>query len=179
MRKIIVDIVIRCFFIVVIAGAFQCARAQSPGGIPKCQRPNGLKDSEISDVLASHNKARQDLKLPALVWDCSLADLAQQWASRGIAEHRTDTELGESIFVAAAADVTAVTAVLRWMLESTDWDNKTGSCKAGRICTHYTQIVWKRSVKVGCGINRKASGKWTTILVCNYSPAGNWPGPAY
>ena len=38
---------------------------------------------------------------------------------------------------------------------------------------HFTQVVWKSSTKLGCGIaiaNNKAVG------VCNYSPAGNYLG---
>jgi pathogenesis-related protein 1 len=65
------------------------------------------------------------------------------------------------------------------MLEKASWNNKTASCAAGKTCTHYTQIVWKKTASIGCGINRNALGKWKVLLVCNYNPAGNGPGPPF
>ncbi len=145
----------------------------------KCTGVNGLTRAEIVEILYAHNQIRAGLKLAPLTWDCKLADLAQEWAMRGVAEHRDDTIFGESIFVSGGSDVAAVAAVNKWLLEKPSWDNKTGTCKSGKVCTHYTQIVWKKTNHIGCGINRNAPGKWKTMLVCNYKPAGNNPGPAY
>ncbi len=114
-----------------------------------------------------------------MAWNCSLADMAQEWANRGVAEHRGMTDYGENIFVAASSTVTATDSVNRWLLEKTSWDNSTAICASGKVCTHYTQVVWKRTVKVGCGINRNATGKWKVMLVCNYDPAGNVGGAAF
>lgn len=147
--------------------------------MPKCPNANGLTRGEIIEILNVHNLVRAGLKLPQLTWDCKLADLAQEWATRGITEHRDDTIYGESIFVSAARDAAAVASVNRWMQEKANWDNKSGKCAPGITCTHYTQVVWKKTTKIGCGINRNLNGKWKTMLVCNYDPAGNDPGPAY
>lgn len=146
---------------------------------PKCSGENGLSQAEITEIVNVHNLVRAGLKLEPLVWDCDLADLAQEWAKRGVAAHRDDTEFGESIFVSCARDVAAISSVNKWMLEKFSWNNKTGACKVGKVCTHYTQIVWKKTKRIGCGINRDAPGKWKTMIVCNYDPAGNGPGPAY
>jgi pathogenesis-related protein 1 len=87
---------------------------------------------------------------------------------------------GENIFVAGSRKVHASSAVDHWMHEKSSWNNDAGACKSGKVCAHYTQIVWKTTARVGCGINRQApGGKWKTMLVCNYDPAGNHPGPAY
>ena len=145
----------------------------------KCTGENGLTRAEMTEILNTHNQIRAELKLPQLTWACKLADLAQEWAKRGVAQHRDDTEFGESIFVAVARDVSAVASVNKWMLEGPSWNNKTGTCIIGKVCTHYTQIVWKKTARIGCGVNRNAPGKWKTILVCNYDPAGNNLGPAY
>src|SRR5437667_11647058 len=144
-----------------------------------CPGVNGLKAAEISDLLEAQNKARAEHKLTALTWDCKLADFAQEWAGRGVFEHRTDSEVGENMFVSAATDTAATAAIQRWMLEKPFWNNKTGTCQTGKTCTHFTQIVWKTTARVGCGINRNAMGKWKLLLVCNYNPAGNLPGPAF
>lgn len=145
----------------------------------QCRNKNGLTSDEIASILQTHNVVRAGIKLAPLTWDCGLADLAQEWAKRGVPMHRDDNFFGESIFVAGAADVVAVSGVTRWMLEKQHWNNDTGRCNPGKTCTHYTQIVWKNTSRIGCGINRNMPGKWKTMLVCNYDPAGNDPGQAY
>ena len=38
---------------------------------------------------------------------------------------------------------------------------------------HYSQIVWKPTVEVGCGFARRTG---RDVLVCNYNPPGNVMG---
>ncbi|XP_023493196.1 cysteine-rich secretory protein LCCL domain-containing 2 isoform X2 [Equus caballus] len=56
---------------------------------------------------------------------------------------------------------------------------------SGAMCTHYTQIVWATTNKVGCAVNTcQRMNVWGEVwenavyLVCNYSPKGNWIGEA-
>jgi uncharacterized protein YkwD len=141
---------------------------------------NSLTASEVTDLLAAHNKARADEKLPPLVWDCKLAELAQQWANKGDFAHREDTHYGENLFVSSNTAEAVGSGVKQWMKEKAYWTNKTGTCTPGKFCTHYTQIMWNTTTHVGCGINRNSPKKWKTLLVCNYDPAGNSKsGPAY
>lgn len=141
---------------------------------------NGLSDDEITQMLTLHNNVRRDLKLTELKWDCRAAKFAQEWADKGVFQHRTNFDLGENIFVAQNTNESVVTAFSKWMDERANWTNSSGRCSSGKVCTHYTQIVWKNTRTVGCGINRNAKGKWGLMLVCNYDPAGNnRVGPAY
>jgi hypothetical protein len=141
-----------------------------------CSGKNGLAPVEVSELLKAHNAIRTEYKLPQLTWDCKLAEMAQEWADRGVFEHRTNPQYGESLFVSATSTTKAVTAVQQWMLEKDSWDNKAAACAPGKICTHYTQLVWRKTDHIGCGINRNAQGKWKVLLVCNYEPAGNVGG---
>lgn len=169
-----------CRIALLMAIACLCTNAQTADKrAPLCKGANGLTKGEIIEILNTHNLVRAGLKLPQLTWDCKLADYAQEWATRGFPGHRDDTDYGESIFVSALRDISAVTAVNRWMLEKPNWNNATGKCSAGKTCTHYTQIVWKKTMHIGCGVNRNLTGKWKTMVVCNYDPAGNTPGPAF
>ena len=144
-----------------------------------CSGANGLTAAEVTELLTLQNNARAEHKLPKLVWDCKLADLAQEWAKRGKFEHRTDTAFGENMFVSSNSQTPVSAAVHKWMTEKAFWTNKTGVCQTGKTCGHYTQIVWLGTLRVGCGINRNAPGQWKTLIVCNYDPQGNFPGPAY
>lgn len=142
---------------------------------PTCSR-NGLTGAEIAELVADHNKARNAEGLSALIWDCSLANQAQEWATLGKAEHREDTYHGENIFVSTNASERVSTVVKTWLNEKANWDNRTASCAAGKVCTHYTQVMWRLTARMGCGVLREGSGKWKTLLVCNYDPAGNTGG---
>jgi pathogenesis-related protein 1 len=144
-----------------------------------CPGKNGLTAAEIAELVEAHNSARAEHKLPPLTWDCNLADIAQEWATRGIFEHRTNPKYGESIFVSGSAKAKADSAVGFWMQERSSWDDKSAKCAGGKVCTHYTQVMWKKTTAIGCGINRNAPGKWRVLLVCNYEPAGNRGGPPF
>ena len=154
------------------------AGSKAPALGSKCAK-NGLTDAEITGLLASHNNARTVVKTPLLVWDCKLADMAQRWAAKGVAAHRPDPMYGENIFVASNPAIEVDSVLKRWMAEQPNWTNATGTCAAGKVCTHYTQVIWKSTTHVGCGINRNATGKWKVLLVCNYDPQGNTGGPAF
>lgn len=153
------------------------APAPTPAAPAKC-KANGLSESEITEIIDGHNKLRGPLGLMPLVWNCALADLAQDWAGRSQFEHR-ETPFGENIFVSANPSEPIATVLGRWMGERANWDNIAGVCAEGKVCTHYTQMVWRSTAKFGCGINRQAAGKWRSMLVCNYDPASRSSGPAY
>ncbi|NXF94882.1 PI15 inhibitor, partial [Eubucco bourcierii] len=55
----------------------------------------------------------------------------------------------------------------------------------GPMCTHYTQMVWATSNRIGCAIHTchnmnvwGAVWRQAVYLVCNYAPKGNWIGEA-
>lgn len=145
----------------------------------KCSGKTGLSPAEITELLAAHNRARAESNVSPVTWDCKLADLAQEWATRGKFEHRENFVYGENMFVSSNTAEPITTVVSRWLAEKSNWNNSTGICMAGKICTHYTQTMWKTTTKVGCGINRAGTEKWKTVVVCNYEPASLSSGPAY
>jgi len=167
-----------------VSGLSQTKKPISKKGIqnPATAQPcgvNGLTNAEQAELVKEQNEARARQKLTPLTWDCALARYAQQWANRGVFEHRADSSYGENMFVASEPSEPVKTAVKRWMSEESNWTNKTGMCAPGKFCNHYTQVMWKATTKVGCGVNRFVNAKWKVVLVCNYDPPGNTPGPAY
>ena len=41
---------------------------------------------------------------------------------------------------------------------------------------HYSQVVWAKTTKIGCGFVEYMNGnKDTVFFVCNYGPSGNFP----
>jgi allophanate hydrolase subunit 1 len=48
------------------------------------------------------------------------------------------------------------------------------TCRGGwQKCGHYTQIIWKNTTEVGCGLAR---GAQMDYFVCQYNPPGNFQG---
>ena len=60
-----------------------------------------------------------------------------------------------------------------WVDERRAFNAGYNACASGAVCGHYTQVVWKNTKLVGCGI---ASCGNSEIWVCNYSPPGNYVG---
>jgi hypothetical protein len=144
--------------------------------------------------------------LPPMTWSPTLAAYAQEWAD-SLAKtqcdrpmHRSSQDLqskryGENLAAARgvpAPMTTAQWAVDGWAGEVACWTYGTSGAGLGGTemcnkqcylqmqsdgCGHYTQIIWRNSTEVGCGVSTCQSGGATwDIWICNYSPPGNVVG---
>lgn len=138
-------------------------------------------------ALLAHNLLRQEVGVPPLVWDERLAGIAQNFANtlalknRGeqfVLEHSQNRGLGENVaggFV--SGDRPEIGILNGWGTnEKVNFNPVTRKCYDSKICGHYTQIVWRKTRKVGCAVAINDNGKY--ILVCNYDPQGNFNGEA-
>ena len=118
--------------------------------------------------------------LPAMHWSANAQGLAEDWAARCNFTHRDPNSLGENLS-AATSEQTPTSVVNDWASEKADYTWATDTCRLGQQCGHYTQIVWRSSVGLGCAQQRCTtgspfgSGTWF-FFVCNYDPAGNFIG---
>ena len=128
-----------------------------------------------TDMLAVHNSVRARLKVPPLTWSDRLADEAQGWANRLLAEkrfaHRPNSAYGQNMFEIAGAPFSPTRVVYEWDSESLDYDYASNTCR--KVCGHYTQLVWATTRQVGCGVARNSRRE---VWVCDYDPPGNWIG---
>ncbi len=140
-----------------------------------------------SPMVAAHNKWRSEVGVSNIKWSDTLAKTAQAWAdklkSNGCAlKHSPDSRYGENLYKAGpitwsdgrteAQSVTAQKVVDSWGNERHNYNYDNNSCSG--ICGHYTQLVWKNTREVGCGMaicNDKSQ-----VWVCNYNPPGNYIG---
>jgi pathogenesis-related protein 1 len=63
-------------------------------------------------------------------------------------------------------------AVDMWANEKAYYDYESNSGN-GKVTGHYTQVVWQKSLKVGCGEAKSTTDYPGSHIVCRYSPAGN------
>ncbi|XP_030477831.2 pathogenesis-related protein PR-1-like [Cannabis sativa] len=137
--------------------------------------------SASSRFLAAHNIARAKKGEPPLFWDAKLARHARRWASQRKADcalkhsfQDGEFTLGENIFWGGGSDWTPANAVEAWMEEEKDYSYESNSCANGKMCGHYTQIVWQSTKRVGCA--RVICDNKDTFMICNYDPPGNYIG---
>jgi len=171
------------FLVIVVAG--QPSVAQSVRGDTGASRSQALlppgSKTLMQPMLAAHHEMRKKYKVPPLTWDDRLAAYAQEWANKIAAkgvmppQHRPNNSNGENVFLGTAGAFEPKDAVDRWESEVKNYDRTTNTCAAGKRCVHFTQLVWSKTTKVGCGKATSADGK-TDFFVCNYNPAGNIKG---
>lgn len=134
--------------------------------------------ADKTEFLSQHNAWRAKYDAQPLVWDDVVAQTAQQWADTvarsGNLSHRPDTPYGENIWTGSASSFSMAAVVDDWGNEAKHFDPHTGTCAAGKVCGHFTQIVWKSTTKLGCGKAKSTDGN--DYVVCNYDPAGNIAG---
>jgi pathogenesis-related protein 1 len=127
---------------------------------------------EPGEMLQAHNMIRRNLGLPPLAWSDKLAARAQEWAQNLLAKgkflHNSKTPYGENLFEITGARAQPAEVVRAWASEARDYDYRSNRCKG--TCGHYTQIVWRDTKEVGCGV---AGGIKREVWVCEYTPPGN------
>ncbi len=141
----------------------------------------------LAGITRLHNDVRamiQGAGLPPLSWDPQLAATAQSYAALCVYKHSMAAGLGENIAAfAPGGSGTAARTVKSWADEKVDYNYQANTCAAGKQCGHYTQIVWKATLRLGCGVQTCTSGSpfgaqfptWD-FYVCNYTPPGNYVG---
>ena len=138
-----------------------------------------FKDSAFMNaVLMQHNTYRTALQLSYLTWSDDLAADAKGWAVHLAAIDKGDHDLsirgreGENLWWGTAGAFSYTDMVGFWGNEKKDFVYDVfPNCRKGKaVVGHYTQIVWKNTISVGCAL--ATNGK-IDYLVCRYSPAGN------
>ena len=168
--------------------------------LPHCAQ-SVFTQSQKDAMLNAHNNARSIASptpctpLPAMTWNTVLANVAQAYADRCIYDHnklRTEDAngafgyVGENLYISTNTPSNPAVSVTPWDREKQDYDYATPACAPGKVCGHYTQIVWNSSQQLGCGAKlcdgaTTINFPWSTsrypkgyIVVCNYGPGGNF-----
>ncbi|CAI5489022.1 unnamed protein product [Closterium sp. Naga37s-1] len=142
-------------------------------------------DRDHAHYLDPQNRARAEVGSPALVWDAELQAQAERLAEylaqkEGCAVRRMK-EISGGVNLRWAAESWGVPAeaestVAEWVREKAHYRLEAfpAGCAEGRDCTHYTQVVWKKTERVGCGTAMCNEGG--AIWACRYFPPGNIEG---
>jgi pathogenesis-related protein 1 len=137
--------------------------------------PLSLAQDSPQDYVNAHNNARAQVGVGNIVWDTNVAAYASDYVKRLTGDCRlvhSGGPYGENL-AGGSGDLTGSAAVKLWVDEKPKYDYNSNSCVGGE-CRHYTQVVWRNSVRLGCAKARCSNGG--TVISCNYSPPGNYVG---
>lgn len=147
------------------------AAAQAPAGVD--QR-----------ILAEMNRERAAVGVPPLAWDPALAADAAAYvavlAERGRLDHSPRASRpgqSENLWIGTRGAFTPEQMIGFWAAEKARFRpgvfpdvSSTGNWFE---VTHYTQMIWRGTTRVGCATARDRS---SDFLVCRFSPRGNVEG---
>ncbi len=119
--------------------------------------------------------------LPNVTWSDAVAASAQAWANSLAAnnncglEHESQSTYGENL--AMGTNLTPQKAVDMWAGEKSKytWSATYSMADFNAGSGHYTQLVWRASIQIGCG---SATCGNVVVISCRYSPPGNYIGKA-
>ncbi|XP_004424519.2 PREDICTED: peptidase inhibitor 16 isoform X1 [Ceratotherium simum simum] len=143
-----------------------------------------LSDEEKREMVKLHNHYRAQVSPPAadmlqMRWDEELAAFAKAYAQQCIWGHNKERgRRGENLFAIMDEGMDVPLAVEQWHQERDHYNLSATACDPGQMCGHYTQVVWAKTERIGCGSHfcEKLQGIEETniqLLVCNYEPPGN------
>ncbi|CAL9217362.1 unnamed protein product [Arabidopsis halleri] len=125
------------------------------------------------DYVNAHNQARSKVGVGPMQWDEGLAAYAGNYVDHLKSDCRvvhSGGPYGENLAM-SSGNLSAVTAVNLWVNEKANYNYNSNSCNG--VCGHYTQVVWRNSVRLGCAKVWCNNGGGT-IISCNYDPPGNY-----
>ncbi len=185
---------IRRFLILLLVATSLGCGSDSSGG-SSGPAPLASDDPIAIAIVAAHNTARANVipqpqtPIPNLGWSEDAAAAAQSWANRCTWGHDPklgSLSMGQNIYTVANStgkyDTNPADVVGSWAGEGVDYDYASNTCAAGKVCGHYTAVVWRNTTGTGCGHRVCTTGSpfagyptWD-FWVCNYVPAGNYLG---
>ncbi|OVA13050.1 Allergen V5/Tpx-1-related [Macleaya cordata] len=129
-------------------------------------------------MLVGHNNARKTVGVPPLEWDILLTRYARVYSDQRRHDckliHSPSEGFGENLFWGQGRHWNATDAVAAWVAEKQWYNYDRNTCPTDKICSHYTQIVWRTTMRVGCAQIICDSGD--TFITCEYYPPGNYIG---
>lgn len=142
--------------------------------------------------LKSHNEIRALYGVKPLVWRNDLAQYSQDWANylrdnygckmhhRSILGITDGKRFGENLAWFSKKPGgnnflgTPERIVISFSKECADYNYQKNLCLRGKMCGHFTQVVWKSTQAVGCAMAIcQNDQERSEIWVCSYDPPGN------
>ncbi|XP_059101288.1 GLIPR1-like protein 2 isoform X2 [Peromyscus eremicus] len=142
----------------------------------------------INEYITLHNEIRGSVfpggsNLRFMTWDVALSRTARAWGKKCVYQRNTHldkeheahpvfTVVGENMWVGPEEEFTASIAIKSWHEERKSYNFHNNTC-VDDDCSHYIQLVWDNSFKVGCAVTpcKRVGGiLHAALFICNYAP---------
>ena len=162
---------------------------KNPGKLFGWAPNNGTTSSDNRALLAdeflhAHNWVRSKYNLPPYTWDEKLEIFARKYLMKRYNDCKmvhSKASYGENLFWGKKLHWTPSDAVYFWYMEKDSFDFKTLKCSppptrnnAPKTCGHFTQVVWRDSLRLGCALQHCNNRSAGMLIACEYDPPGNY-----
>ncbi|KAM7516606.1 hypothetical protein LguiA_006189 [Lonicera macranthoides] len=140
--------------------------------------PPATPPNATEEYLAAHNAARAEVGVEPLKWSENLAKATSllvryQRDRQGCKfAELTAGKYGGNQLWASGQTMTPRQAVESWVAEKNYYNHANNSCAADHKCGVYTQVVWRKSMELGCA-EAKCVKEQASLTICFYNPPGN------
>ncbi|XP_022973950.1 pathogenesis-related protein 1B-like [Cucurbita maxima] len=131
------------------------------------------------DYVDAHNVVRAQVGVEPIQWDEELANYAMQYADKRSSDClllHSYGPYGENLAM-STGEMFGIEGVQMWVDEEQFYDYDSNTCVDDEMCGHYTQVVWRNSMRVGCA--KVSCNNRGVFIICSYDPPGNvigeWP----
>ncbi|KAG8908437.1 hypothetical protein FRB99_006642 [Tulasnella sp. 403] len=135
---------------------------------------DGLTAAQQQRFIDLHNQVRSQHGASPVTWSDQLASAAKSWANGCVFQHSHGSlgPYGENLAAGSSNTYDVGDAMKAWSDEVSEYD------PSNPQPSHYTQIVWKGTQQIGCGLATGCTGIFggggtARYFVCEYFPAGN------
>ncbi|KAJ7944362.1 Pathogenesis-related protein 1 [Quillaja saponaria] len=164
---------------VLMAAALAIFNFQAHGAAPEPEpEPAPVLSSAAREFLDAHNQAREAVGVASITWSKKLANAT----SRLVRYQRnqmgckfanlTSGQYGGNQLWASGLTVTPRMAVDTWVKEKDYYNHTDNTCLPNHRCGVYTQVVWRKSLELGCSLATCVKEQ-ASLTICFYNPPGN------
>ncbi|KAE7999850.1 hypothetical protein FH972_004242 [Carpinus fangiana] len=173
------------FLVLIVALAVPHVSAQGtpapPSTSPTPNLPAPLS-AAAQEFLDGHNQARAAVGVGPLKWSERLANgtsrlVRYQRDKMGckFANVSNSKYGGNQLWASGGQAVTPRTVVDAWVKEKEYYNHTDNSCLPNHTCGVYTQVVWRKSLELGCA-QATCVKESASLTICFYDPPGNTVG---
>lgn len=134
--------------------------------------------NSTEEFLEAHNQARAEVGVDPFQWSEQLAHATSLLVRYQRDKHGcqfanlSNSKYGGNQLWASGSGMTPRLAVEEWVGEKKYYNHSDNSCVANHECGVYTQVVWRKSLELGCA-KAVCAKEDASLTICFYNPPGN------
>ncbi|XP_027345817.1 STS14 protein [Abrus precatorius] len=153
----------------------------SAEGVAVAPPPQPPLPAAAREFLDAHNQARAAVGVEPLKWSQQVANITSKLVRYQRNQmgcqfaNLTAGKYGANQLLARGTAVTPRMAVEEWGKQRPFYNHTDNTCAPNHRCGVYTQVVWRKSLELGCA-QATCVKEQSSLTICFYNPPGNYVG---